>query len=264
MNLVLPNHHHPLGNKLFGHHPCCRHHQTSNPATAAGSSGLEHSGAAALRRCITDNQAVLYEYRAILACDVSEARPFGRQADEEPDGDSQRVNGAAGPRPFPDEAGDAARCCHVDALSLACPGNVQISAVATAWRAMASPGLMVSDFATANLSRGGRTRHANFSPPVTRVEWNARAPGRGPGPATLPSGSGSFVPTWLGASCRSARHGTPPAFFAASSSSPVQSAVVVSTDLSGPLHLRSPLHPIQVATPSIVKPAVGKRKPWDD
>jgi hypothetical protein len=64
--------------------------------------------------------------------------------------------------------------------------------------AMASPGLMVSDFATANLSRGGRSRHANFSPPVTRIEWNARAPGRGPGPATLPSGSGSFVPTWLG------------------------------------------------------------------
>lgn len=45
----------------------------------------------------------------------------------------------------------------------------QISAITTAWRTMASPGLMKSDFATANLSRGGRNKHANFSPPVARV-----------------------------------------------------------------------------------------------
>lgn len=141
-----------------------------------------------------------------------------------------------------------------------CPGNEQIRAVTTAWKAMASPCLMKSDFATTHLSRGGCSDVANFSPPV------APCPDPWPWPwSNNPAVRLWFVrPSFAGASCRILRHGTPPAFFAASSMPPVQSAVTVSTDLSGPLHLRSPSipsHPIQVATPSIVRPAVPNANP---
>ncbi|KAL6897648.1 hypothetical protein GGI43DRAFT_98166 [Trichoderma evansii] len=140
-----------------------------------------------------------------------------------------------------------------------CLGNDQISAITAARKTIASPCLMKSDFATAHLSRGGCNEHANFSPPV------ARCPDPWPWPwPNNPAVRLWFVrPTFAGALAEFHAMGPRPL-----ASQPFPSRLSNQPLLSQPTcrdpSISVPLHPIQVATPSIVKTCSSKREPCDD